>query len=243
MKRMKSLSKRSMLGVLLLGLLGVITNSHAALQNLGNGLVNDDTLGITWMQDANLVKTSCDANNDLWQAFDPTAGPNSGRNKTQICIDNGDLTWNEAQTWIGVLNNFGGSGYLGHNDWRLPNTAVPDPGCTGLLPGASTGYHCSGSELGSLFYDSFENENDQDDNCFGAAPHCLVDSVPFSGAQPSPYWSNTDGPNPLFAYNFHAGTGNQAFGFKNHVASNFHLSVCPVHPELSPIPPPQDVPT
>ena len=57
------------LGIILFGLFGLINLSHAALNDLGNGLVNDDVLDITWMQDANLVKTSCDANNALWQAL------------------------------------------------------------------------------------------------------------------------------------------------------------------------------
>jgi len=60
------------LGVLLFGLVGFVNISHAALNDLGNGLVNDTTLNITWMKDANLVKSSCDANDALWQAFDPT---------------------------------------------------------------------------------------------------------------------------------------------------------------------------
>lgn len=174
----------------------------------------------------------------MWQAFDPTLGANTGRTKAEICAANGDLSWSEAETWINLLNS---QVYLGYSDWRQPTTTLPDAGCTALLPG--TGYHCSGSELGSLFYSSLNNPNDNDDGCFGTAPHCLQNSAPFSNAQPGPYWSETDGPNPNFAYNFHAGTGNQVFGLKNHPASNFHLSVWPVHPSLSPVPPPQSVPT
>ena len=45
------------IGILLFGLMGIVNISHAALNDLGNGLVNDDTLNITWMKDANLFKT------------------------------------------------------------------------------------------------------------------------------------------------------------------------------------------
>ena len=117
------------LGVLLFGLFGLVSTSHAALNDLGNGLVNDTTLNITWMQDANLVKTSCDANNALWQAFDPAALPaaeQSGRTKAQICTANGTLNWFEAEAWMAVLN---AQNYLGHNDWRQPATPQPDLTC------------------------------------------------------------------------------------------------------------------
>jgi len=64
---------KGVIGVLLFGLLGFISTAHAALNDLGNGLVGDTTLNITWMQDANLVKTSCDAisgaEKNLWDAF------------------------------------------------------------------------------------------------------------------------------------------------------------------------------
>ena len=241
MTKNKHLSKQYTFGILLFGLLGLVTNCHAALQNLENGLVNDDTLNITWMQDANLVKTSCDANNALWQAFDlANVVPNADtRTKAEICAANGDMTWNEAEVWIDVLN---AELYLGHGDWRLPNTLVPDAACTGMLPGASTGYLCSGSELGNLFYMSLVNPNHNDDGCFGAAPHCLQNTGPFRNMQPSPYWSATTGPVPRFAYNFNAGTGSQVFGFKDSAFSNFHLSVWPVRTGLSPIPP-KNVPT
>ena len=36
----------------------ISSSSHAALYDRGNGLIYDDVLNITWMQDANYAKTS-----------------------------------------------------------------------------------------------------------------------------------------------------------------------------------------
>ena len=182
------------LGVLLFGLMGIINVSHAALNDLGNGLVNDTTLNITWMKDANLVKTSCDANNALWQAFDPStllAVEQSGNTKAQMCTNNGRLNWFEAEAWIAVLN---AQSYLGHNDWRQPATAQADASCESQFAAAGGGfleqrggYNCTGSELGNLFNVSLANPNRAGTGvtggtvgtgCFGTAPHCLQNTAP-----------------------------------------------------------------
>lgn len=160
----------------------------AALNDLGNGLVNDTTLNIMWLKDANLVKTSCDANNALWQAFDPTVvANNSGRSKVGICADGGSLNWDEAEAWIGILN---AQSYLGYNDWRQPATAQPDATCSLTNGnGQSYGFRCVGSELGHLFNVSLGNQNDLDSSC---SPNCLTSTGPFNNMQPYAYWSGTE---------------------------------------------------
>lgn len=244
MRRNKSLSNKSKLGILLFGLLGLVTNSHAALQNLGNGLVNDDILNVTWMQDANLVKTSCDAENELWQAFDlTTVTPNSGRTKQEICAANGDLTWHEAEAWILLLNN---QNYLG-GGWRQPAKASPDTGCSVSFFGGY-GYDCTntGSELNHLFYSSLGNPDDSTaGTCFNSTTgdDCLDNTGPFVNAQPAPYWFGTDAFFPGTAWNFHAGLGRIVFASKNGSTPNLHLNVWPVRSGLSAVPPPQAVPS
>ena len=54
--------------------------------------------------------------------------------------DDGRMKWAAAQGWIGALN---ASAHLGFGDWRLPHS----DGCSG--------YGCTGSELGQLFYTGF----------------------------------------------------------------------------------------
>jgi len=161
--------------------------SNAALNDLGNGLINDTGLNVTWLQDAGLVKTSCDTNNTLWQAFDPqSVVDGTGRSKASICSDNGQLNWPEANAWIDVLNS---QNYLGHNDWRLPSTSQPDATCSATAPGGD-GYQfrCEGSELGNLFYVTLANPNNWDSGC---SPNCLVNSGPFLSLNRWSYWSGT----------------------------------------------------
>ena len=240
------------LGVLLFGLVGFVNISHAALNDLGNGLVNDTTLNITWMKDANLVKSSCDANDALWQAFDPTTvTSNSGRTKAQICTANGALNWFEAEAWMVVLNT---QNYLGHNDWRQPLTAQPDASCSfqiaasGGFPAQGYGYNCAevGSELNHLFYTSLSNPNDQDDNCYNPPAsnpnHCFQNTTPFDNAQSFAYWSGSEyAPDTARAWGFGTNGGVQGFGFKD----DGDLYVWPVRSGQSVVAPvtPQHVPS
>ena len=223
------------LGVLLFGLVGFVNISHAALNDLGNGLVNDTTLNITWMKDANLVKSSCDANDALWQAFDPTTvTSNSGRTKAQICTANGALNWFEAEAWMVVLNT---QNYLGHNDWRQPLTAQPDTSCSvqvvnGGFPDQGSGYNCAevGSELNHLFYTTLSNPNELNDTCFsnpvaGDPLHCFHTTTPFDNAQSYAYWSGSEyAPLTSDAWHFDTYEGDQEVGNKG----NDGLFVWPV---------------
>uniref|UniRef100_UPI003AF541BF hypothetical protein n=1 Tax=Thiolapillus sp. TaxID=2017437 RepID=UPI003AF541BF len=95
---------------------------QAALEEIGNGLINDSVLGITWLKDANMVKTSCDANDVLWQEFDLSVletGQKSMRDKERLCSSGGYLNWYEAKAWIALLNAYN---YKGYDDWQLPET-------------------------------------------------------------------------------------------------------------------------
>lgn len=198
-------------------LIGGMGTAGAELHPPANGQVYDDVLNISWLQDANFVKTSCDANNALWQAFDPTTiGGNSGRSKAQICSDDGLLNWNEAEGWIAVLN---ANNHLGHNDWRqwrVPNP-TNDPTCSNQdfdAVGSDGGVRCTGSELGNLFNATLANPNDFDDDCYnppGTDPdHCLQNRGPFSNFRSFWYGSGTVyAPSPSNAWNFNTNNGNQ----------------------------------
>ena len=236
--------------------------ANAALTDLGNGLVNDTTLNITWMKDANLVKTSCDANNALWQAFNPTALPAaqlSCNTKVQICTANVTLNWFEAEAWIAVLN---AQNYLGYNDWRQPSTTQPDASCESQFPAGGGNpaqgfdYNCTGSELGNLFNVSLNNPNDAGTGatggtlgtgCFvgtsGTAPaDCFTTVGPFSNAQSFAYWSGTEfAPDTTLAWLFSTSYGVQTSGDKD----NDDLFVWPVRSGQSVVAPvtPQNVPT
>ncbi len=248
------------LAVLLLGLSDFVNTANAALNDLGNGLVNDDTLNITWMKDANLVKTSCDSNNALWQAFDPSALPaleQSGNTKAQICSGNASLNWFEAKAWIAVLN---AQSYLGHNDWRQPRTTQPDLTCESTIASSNNGgYNCRGSELGHLFNatvpSGLENPNQAGTGtgldgsigtigsaCVGSVPHCFTQTGPFDNTQAFAYWSGTEyAPDTVSAWLFLTYNGDQSRG--NKVTSR--ISVWPVRSGQSAVAPvtAQPIPT
>ncbi|MDA7855844.1 hypothetical protein N9A51_01295 [Pseudomonadales bacterium] len=71
----------------------ISSSSHAALYDRGNGLIYDDVLNITWLQDANYAQTS------------------------GYQVTNGAMTWAAANTWVDQLV------YEGYEDWRLPSVA------------------------------------------------------------------------------------------------------------------------
>ncbi len=120
------------LGVI--GVFGLLGTAQAVLQPPVNGQVYDGTLGISWLQDANMVKTMCDPPVDpLWTSFDlstitddpstPHTEQASGLDKPTICAQLGSLNWYEAEAWIAHLN---ANNYLGINSWRQPKVEPPD---------------------------------------------------------------------------------------------------------------------
>ncbi len=187
--------------------------AQGTLDDLDNGLVDDTTLNITWLKDANRVKTSCDANDALWQAFDPSAATNgSGRDKPTICSQNGRLNWYEAETWIAVLN---AHNYQGYNDWRQPATNPVDgavfdysfayDGSTDVgvnISGPGSAFPGStGSELAHLHYNSLGNGsiydtagNDQQAEVCPVPNYCVQNTGPFINLPsfPNTYWSGTE---------------------------------------------------
>lgn len=106
-------------------------SASATLIDRGNGLIFDDVLNITWLQDANAGAGS---------PFD------NGLNTTD-----GFMTWQNAVNWAANLV------FQGFDDWRLPTTTQPDPNCSGQFdPGGGFplqgfGFGCTGSEMGHLF--------------------------------------------------------------------------------------------
>jgi hypothetical protein len=148
----------------------------------------DDVLNITWMADANLAATEDFGVADI----DP------GNNTP------GGATWFVGQQWIAAMNaSNGGTGYLGADDWRLPNTPQPDSSCGTQyqppgFPSQGYGFGCTGSEFGHL---------SNVDGIFTASP------TPFSNVGVN-YWSATEyEPDTNFAWVANTSNGGQAFPF------------------------------
>ena len=117
-------------GVLALAL----ANAQAALFDRGGGLIYDDVLKVTWLQDANYAHTT---------RYDQSIY------EGQSTV--GMMRWQDAMSWAQNLI------YGGYSDWRLPTSMQPDVGCSGQESGVSFGYGCVGSEMGHLYYESLRN--------------------------------------------------------------------------------------
>jgi len=110
--------------LLFLGMAGI---SGATLLDRSGGLIYDDSLDITWLQDANLADT---------EAFGVSG-----------IEDSGTMTWDTANNWIAAMN---AATYLGYANWRLPATPGNDSG-SGVIEGemghlySDYGVHASNS--------------------------------------------------------------------------------------------------
>ncbi len=116
-------------------LLGLSASAQAALYDRGNGLIYDDQLNVTIMQDANLFKTLAGNDSSLVSniisanngVIHDTANVFDGGTRTITSADftasSGAMTWWGAQAFIGYLNNIN---YDGYNDWRLPINSPVD---------------------------------------------------------------------------------------------------------------------
>ena len=87
--------QKTLLALALLASAVVTGNAQASLIDRGNGLLYDDVLNVTWLQDANYAHTS------------GYAGADSA----------GRMNWTTAKTWAADLV------YGGYSDWRLPSNS------------------------------------------------------------------------------------------------------------------------
>jgi hypothetical protein len=136
------------------------------------------------------------------------------------------MTWSQAQGWIASLN---ASNHLGYNDWRLPTTLQPDASCV-------YGYHCTGSEMGHLFYNELG----------GSAGNSILTShnanlALFQNVQPYSYWSGTDyATSADYAWYFTTTGGYQSDAYKGYyygiAMDYFALAVRPGQVAAVPVP-------
>jgi hypothetical protein len=105
----------------------------------------------------------------------------------------GYMDWNTAQSWIGAMNT---ANYLGYNDWRQP-----------ISDGTCSGFNCTGSEIGHLFY-----------NELGGVAGSSVNTSPFYNVRGTNYWSGTVyAPFTGYAWDFNLANGFQGNNYKSDV--------------------------
>lgn len=123
--------------------------TQAALFDRGGGLIYDDVLNVTWLQDANYARTSGYSTD-------------------------GRMSWGEAISWVVDLSFYDSVRGVTYDDWRLPSiSSIKGPGFGISTIGPSYngttdwGWNVSApgtiyegstaSELANLFYNSLNN--------------------------------------------------------------------------------------
>ncbi len=171
---------------------------YATLTASPGGQTVVDSQGVTLLANADLAAT---------MSFGmPTCSAANGY--TQCVNANGSMDYSSAQLWVSKMNNYQGTGYLGHDNWQLPATQTTTAGCSGTgTNDASFAYGCAGSALGSIYYSGLGL----------AAPASVaaptLDAVPTKGGtasfvnlQPNEYWTSSPaGSNGFHTFSFASG--------------------------------------
>jgi hypothetical protein len=101
--------KRGLLLLIVVMIVGLSGPVGATLWDRGGGLIYDDELNITWLQDATYARTT---------GYD----------------EDGRMPWPDALTWVANLTYYDSVRKVTYNDWRLPTTPdLPENSTLGEL--------------------------------------------------------------------------------------------------------------
>jgi hypothetical protein len=230
--------KKTLLGCLFALALACSPFAHATLLDRGGGLLYDDILNITWLQDANYARTS---------GYD----------------ENGKMNWDQATAWVNQLGYYDSVRDTTWTDWRLPRT-LPINGLSyhyTLSYDGSTdvGYRISApgspypgslaSEMAYMHYNNLGNKGYYDSGWGLPNPGPFINLQ--AGLIPNSdeaYWSSTEyQPNTRHAEFFDFGLGYQNDDEKlnnDHYAwavRDGDVGLAPEPPQPNPVPEPATV--
>jgi hypothetical protein len=194
--------------------------AQAALHDRGGGLIYDDVLNVTWLQDANYAQTS---------GFDADGG----------------MTWNAAVAWAAGLNYYDSVHNVTYSDWRLPsispidgvtwNNIISYNGTTDAgfnISAAGTPYAGStASELAFMFHQNLGNQSIYTpqvtlSSCGYALQiggSCLENMGPFMNLKSGSYWTGEEyGYDSTQAWEFLTNAGMQGAAYKVHPNNNLY---------------------
>ncbi|HEG42973.1 MAG TPA: DUF1566 domain-containing protein [Phycisphaerales bacterium] len=175
--------KKSLIILIMVMVFGSTVSVHALLIDRGGGLIYDDVLDITWLQDASYAQTSgYDA--DGWMA------------------------WSNAVTWAENLSYYDSVRDYTYTDWRLPH-ALPVNGVSYDFTYSNDGSTDVGinisspnSELGYMYYTELGNS---------AGSPSAPNAGPFINLQSNWYWASPEGLDPGTGVIFAFHDGRQLF--------------------------------
>lgn len=209
-------------------------DTQAALIDRGNGMLYDNVLNITWLQDANLFKTQYEADNSImtwWIGQSVADSPFQSHTISagDFNTSTGAMNWYGAQFWANNLT------YGGYDDWRLPTIIdTGNSGCDYSYSGTDCGWNSdtNKSELAHMYYNNlgfysywsetvvfqpnwgiFGNgtSNGTDNSNFGQNDTGLIKNL-----QANNYWSgNRYAPNINMVWFFGTGSGSQGSDYKS----------------------------
>ena len=180
------------IGIFLSGVL-LPSSGSAALIDRGGGLIYDNVLNVTWLQDGNYAYTS-------------------GYSTVEL----GAMTWDQANAWAVGLNYYDSANGLSYTGWRLP-AVHPANGIAFNYLGASDGstdygYNVgapgttnagsTGSELAYMFYSNLGGKAYVDLAGNPQAGYGITNPGPFINVS-AYFWSGTEyGPNSANVWSF-----------------------------------------
>lgn len=170
-----------------------VGSASAALIDRGGGLIYDDVLNVTWLQDANFAFTSGYSTADF-----------------------GLMSWADANAWAAGLSYYDSVRDVSYTGWRLP-VVRPINGSSFVYPGASDGssdygYNVgapgtpfsgsTGSELAYMYFTNLGNSAYVDVTGTPQAGYGLLNAGPFINSN-AVFWSGTEyAPNTAQAWSF-----------------------------------------
>ena len=169
------------------------TLCEAALWDRGSGLIYDDDLDVTWLQDVNYGQTS--GYDDILYGYDTQGG----------------MLWEDAITWANGLEYYDSIRGITWGDWRLPSAYNQDGS------GPDTG-PSPGSELGHLYF--IELGNSEATHLTNTGPFLNLQKhvVVLGISKPIQFWTGDEHWIPVLAYSYCFKVGGQGM---SHIADDF----------------------
>ena len=198
---------RLTLTLALLAGLALSGGAQATLFDRGGGLIYDDVLDVTWLQDANYGAGSSYDNG--------------------LSTTDGSMSWANAVAWAANLSYYDSVRGVTYDDWRLPTVLDTGmPGCDFGYDGTDCGFNVQTydagigtvySELAYMYYVNLGNQGYADTSGVPQSGYGLVDDPLnpndeslFANLKLYPYWSGTEyAPNANDAWHFGLATGDQ----------------------------------